>query len=436
MRNQVATLRVISTMAKLSRLAVNLIGSEIIKLNQVVTEKIKSGETIYNLTIGDFNPEYFPIPEKLRELIIESFSNNETNYPPADGVRALKSTLLGYIKETQNLDFGLDEILIAGGGRPLIYAIYKTIVDPGDVVVYPVPSWNNNHYSYLSGAEAIEVETSSQNGFLPILDDIKEYLSKAVLLPLCSPSNPTGTMYTYEQLKDIVDTVVAENQIRELEQRKPLYVMYDQIYSALHTKEFEHHYDPISINEQIRPYVIYVDGISKSIAATGLRVGWSTGPANIISKMKAILGHVGAWAPKPEQVACAEFFKQEALYLEAFEGMNRNVSSRTSLIYSKIQELKHLGLPIDVIIPQGAIYLSVQFPIILMARKDGEIIKSTSDIADFLLNEAQLAVIPFTVFGCKDGTNWFRFSVGTVQTSDIQAMLITLKSALESLTKA
>ena len=416
----------------LSILAENLIGSEILRLNQVVTEKINNGETIYNLTIGDFNPEYFPIPEYLAQLIKAAYDNGETNYPPADGVRELKTALLGYLKQTQNLEFNSNELMVAGGGRPLIYAIFKAIVDPNDTVLYPVPSWNNNHYCFLSGANGIAIETLAAHGFLPTLGELKPYLNDANLLCLCSPSNPTGTMFDFDQLKDIVDAVVEENNVRLQQQRKPLYVMYDQIYSALHKKIYLH-IDPISINPAIRPYVIYVDGISKSIAATGLRLGWAMGSAPIISKMKTILGHIGAWAPKPEQVACATFFKEPLEYGYAFTEMNEHVDKRSKHIYDGISMLKSIGLPIDVIIPQGAIYLSVQFPIKGMKTKDGKLIQTTSDISDFLLDEAHIAVIPFTAFGCKDGTDWFRFSVGTINTGDIDLMTAGIEQALASL---
>src|ERR1035441_6511029 len=138
-----------SSNLKLSKLAENIIGSEIIKLAAEVNEKIKKGEKIYNLTIGDFNPKIFPIPNELKKEIISAYQNDETNYPPAEGLPELRTAVCHFLKRLHGFDFKTENIVITCGARPIIYAIYKTIVDPGDTVIFPVPSWNNNHYAQL-----------------------------------------------------------------------------------------------------------------------------------------------------------------------------------------------------------------------------------------------------------------------------------------------
>ena len=109
---------------EVSQKAKNLIGSEIIKLAGEINEKIKQGNTIYNFTIGDFNPKIFPIPSQLKELILENYRQDQTNYPPADGVPDLRDAVSAFLKHYGNLDYGKNEILIAGGARPLIYSIF------------------------------------------------------------------------------------------------------------------------------------------------------------------------------------------------------------------------------------------------------------------------------------------------------------------------
>ena len=140
---------------------------------------------------------------------------------------------------------------------------------------------------------------------MPTAVDIQPHVKGATLLALCSPQNPTGTVFTKKQLEEICDCVLEEN-ARRGENEKPLYVMYDQIYGALLYGENKH-VDPVSLRPEMRPFTIYVDGISKSFAATGVRVGWAMGPAFLMDKMKAILSHIGAWSPKPEQMATAKF---------------------------------------------------------------------------------------------------------------------------------
>jgi aspartate aminotransferase len=148
---------------KVSEMAENLVGSEIIKLAGEVKEKIKQGEKIYNLTIGDFNPKLFPIPVELKSEIISAYQANETNYPAANGVLELRESVSHYLHTRQGLEYEADQILISGGARPLIYAAYQTILDPEDTVLFPVPSWNNNHYCHLTRAKQIMIEATAES---------------------------------------------------------------------------------------------------------------------------------------------------------------------------------------------------------------------------------------------------------------------------------
>ncbi|MCE9540654.1 MAG: aminotransferase class I/II-fold pyridoxal phosphate-dependent enzyme, partial [Bacteroidetes bacterium] len=260
-----------------SKLAENIIGSEIIKLAAEVNEKIKKGEKIYNLTIGDFNPKVFPIPAELKQAIIAAYENDQTNYPAADGMPELRQAVSKLLKERGNLDFKTDEIVIAGGARPIIYAIFRALVDAGDTVVFPVPSWNNNHYTYLNNAKQVLLETSPSTNFMPTAADLKPHISSANLIALCSPLNPTGTTFRKKDLEEICDLILAENSLRTVKGTKPVYLMYDQIYWAL-THGATKHFDPVSLRPEMKNYTVFVDGISKSLAATGVRVGWAMGP--------------------------------------------------------------------------------------------------------------------------------------------------------------
>lgn len=415
-------------MQNVSNKAANLIGSEIIKLGNEINQKIKEGQQIYNLTIGDYNPKEFNIPSVLKEYIIEAYQNDETNYPPADGIFELKKAVQNFISKFEHIDFADDEIMVAGGGRPLIYAIYQTIIDKNDKVVYPVPSWNNNHYCHLTEAQKIEIETKPENGFMPTPEEIAPHLSDAVLLALCSPLNPTGTTFKEDQLAQICDLVLAENKKRE-GIKKPLYVLYDQIYWMLRTNGIEH-YNPITLRPEMKKYTIFVDGISKSLAATGVRVGWSLGPAAVIGKMKSILGHVGAWAPKAEQVATAKFLNNEAALELFLAELKQKIDIRFSGLFNGFNVLKSKGFPVQIIAPEGAIYLTAKFALLGKTLPNGNVIKTTEDITSFLLNYAQLAVVPFTAFGCPSGTDWYRISIGTLKENEIPDLLTKLENAL------
>ena len=174
---------------KVSKLAENIIGSEIIKLAAEVNEKIKNGEKIYNLTIGDFNPKVFSIPPELKQFIVDEYFNDQTNYPAADGMLELRNAVANLLSERGNLQYKNDEIVIAAGARPIIYSVFRALVDANDTVIFPVPSWNNNHYTYLNGAKAVLVDTASENNFMPYAKDIAPFVKDATLLALCSPQN-------------------------------------------------------------------------------------------------------------------------------------------------------------------------------------------------------------------------------------------------------
>ena len=150
---------------KLSQLAETLIGSEIVKLGADIKAKIENGEKIYNFTIGDFDSTIFPIPPQLENEIITAYNNHHTTYPPADGIVELRNAVANFLQKREGLTYSNNEILIAAGGRPLIYSAYRAIVDKGDKVIYPVPSWNNNHYVHFTEGTHIVIETKRSKSF-------------------------------------------------------------------------------------------------------------------------------------------------------------------------------------------------------------------------------------------------------------------------------
>lgn len=416
---------------KVSKLAENIIGSEIIKLAGEVNEKIKQGEKIYNFTIGDFNPAVFPIPDELKAQIIEEYNAGQTNYPPADGMAELREAVSELLAKRCQLNYPPNEILIAGGARPIIYSIFRTLVDKDDTVIFAVPSWNNNHYSYLNGASMVVIEATPENNFMPSAADIAPHIQKASLVALCSPQNPTGTVFTKEGLEEICELILAENK-RRGKDAKPVYLMYDQIYWELTYGEIKH-YNPVTLRPEMRDYTVFVDGISKSLAATGVRVGWSMGPKFIIDKMKAILTHIGAWAPKAEQIATAKYLSNLSSYAAFLEHQKEEIRKRLEGFYRGFTELKNQGFSVNAIPPQAAIYLTVQFALHGKKTAEGKVLETTRDITKFILDEAKLAIVPFYAFGAQENSSWYRLSVGTCKLEDVNASLEKIKSALQKL---
>ncbi|OQY94868.1 MAG: aminotransferase [Sphingobacteriales bacterium UTBCD1] len=416
---------------KLSHLSETLIGSEIVKLGGEIREKIRQGERIYNFTVGDFDPSIFPIPKELENAIVEAYRKHFTNYPAAEGNLDLREAIHSFVKAEEKLDYGTSEILVASGGRPLIYATYRAICDKGDKVIYAVPSWNNNHYTHFVDGEHVIIEAKAENNFMPTAEEMKPHIKGATLIALCSPQNPTGTTYRKKQLEDICDLVLEENS-RRGESEKKLFVMYDQMYWHLTFGQTEH-YNPVSLRPAMRDYTIFIDAISKVFAATGVRVGWGMGPATVISKMKAILTHIGAWAPMAEQKAVAYFLNQREEIKKFLDHFKSELEERLTRIYKGFVSLKQMGLPVEAFAPEAAIYLPIKIDLIGKKTAEGKILETQSEVTDYILNEAKLAIVPFYAFGSSRSSAWYRLSVGTCKKEQIEEMIQKLKEALSKL---
>ena len=419
----------------LSAVARGVVGSEILRIAAEI-RAIKArdpGAALCNLTVGDFDPAQFPIPDTLLEGVRGALAAGHTNYPPSDGVIALREAVARMYRRDLGLDYPVDSVLITAGARPLLYGTFRTVLDPGDVVVYPVPSWNNNHYAYLSGTRAIELPVQAEANFFPTADDLRPHIRVARLLLLNSPLNPTGTVISGTALRDICALVVEENRRRIAVGEKVLWLCYDQVYWQLVFPGVGaagdgdggggRHVTPPGVVPEVAPYTILLDAASKTFAATGLRVGWGVMPPAVRRRMADILGHVGAWAPKAEQIAMAALLDdpgQVAAYLAAMRG---RVIERLDALASGFLAMRRDGLPVEVIPPQGAIYLSVRFP---LAGRTNEKIRK------LLLERAGFAIVPFQAFGMKEDTGWFRISVGAVSVADIAAALPRVRAVLES----
>ena len=413
---------------KLSQLSETLIGSEIVKLGGEIKEKIRQGEQIYNFTVGDFDPAIFPIPKELEDAIVDAYRHHFTNYPTAEGNLDLREAILSFMKDTEGLHYNLNEVLVASGGRPLIYSVFRAICDEGDKIIYAVPSWNNNHYTHFVGGQHIVVEAKTENNFMPTAEEIRPHAKEAVLIALCSPQNPTGTTFRKEQLEAICDLVLQENK-RRGENEKKLYVMFDQMYWHLTYGNIKH-YDPVSLRPEMRNYTIYIDAISKVFASTGVRVGWGLGPSVIIAKMKAILTHIGAWAPMAEQKAVAHYLGNGDAIKKFLSNFKAEIEERLRRIYAGFTALKNEGLPVDAIAPEAAIYLTIRIDLVGRKTAEGKLLSTQNDVTSYILDEAKLAVVPFYAFGASADSAWYRLSVGTCKKNQIDEMITAFRSAL------
>ncbi len=406
-------------------------GSAILKIAGEIRERIAAGERVCNLTVGDFDPRQFRIPALLEQGISQALARGETNYPPGLGLPALREAVVSYYERSLGLRYPVDSVLVTSGSRPGVYGVYCTVVDPGDRVVYPAPTWNNNYYCHMVGAVADPVATTAEESFMPSAELLAPHLRGARLLALNSPLNPCGTAFTAESLGAICDLVLEENARRGKAER-PLYVMYDQVYWQL-TFGDTVHVDPVSLRPEMARYTLLVDGISKAFAATGVRVGWVVGPTDVIAAMNGFLSHVGTWAPRAEQVATAALLLHEDAIADFRANLIAGVQARLDALYHGIIALRDAGHAVEAIAPQGAIYLSARFNLYGKTTPDGTVLRTSEDIRGWLLRSSGLAVVPFHAFGAEGESGWCRLSVGAASLEEIGGALPRLGEALAQL---
>ena len=266
---------------------------------------------------------------------------------------------------------------------------------------------------------------------MPTAAQIAPHIKGATLLALCSPLNPTGTVFSKEELEAICDLVIAENETRPAGTKK-LYVMYDQIYWTL-TFGDTVHYNPVTLRPKMKDYTVFVDGISKAFAATGVRVGWSMGPQELMIKMRSLNSHVGSWAPMAEQKAVARFLINDDAVQQYLIHFKEEIAYRLRKLYEGFIRLKSEGFAVDAIVPQAAIYLTVQINLAGKKTPDGKMLENQAAVTEYILSEAKLALVPFGIFGAGKESNWYRLSVGCCKKEDIETVIDKLQGALKQL---
>ncbi len=393
-------------------------GSRILAIATEVRAMIADGKDVCNLTVGDFKPSEFPVPEKLVNEINAAVARGETNYPPSDGILELRQAIADMYTRDMGLDYGAGGVVVCSGARPVLYGTWRLFTNPGDKTVSFLPAWNVGYYTHLCQTDHHYIRTEPDTNFFPTVEQVKAALPGTRLMVMNSPLNPTGTVIDKDVLRGIAQAIVDENESRG--DAPPCMLMWDAVYWQLTKAEYPF-YSPVQLVPEIAPYVIHIDAISKGFAATGLRVGWAVMPDYLQPKMKALIGHMGAWAARPEQIATAALLNDPDAVSTYNSWIKSEVDLRLDALYDGIMAMKANGLPVDAIEPQGAIYLSFRVNI---AGQTNEAIRA------MLLNEAGMAVVPFQAFDLMEDSGWFRISVGAIGKGEIPPLLSRLETMI------
>jgi len=395
-------------------------GSQILAIATSVRAMIAEGKDVCNLTVGDFKPAEFPVPAKLVEGIQAAVAAGETNYPPSDGLPVLREAISDMYKRDLGLDYGPGGVVVCSGARPVLYATWRLFTNPGDKTVSFLPAWNVGYYAHLCQTDHHFIRTQPETNFFPTVEQVREALPNTRLLVMNSPLNPTGTVIDPEVLRGIAQAIVDENKSRG--DAPPCMLMWDAVYWQLTKKDYPF-YSPVQLVPEVAPYVVHIDAISKGFAATGLRVGWAVLPDYLQPKMKALIGHMGAWAGRPEQLATAALLNDTEAIATYNTWIKSEIDARLDSLYDGIMAMKAQGLPVDAIAPQGAIYLSFR---VNLPGQTNEAIRAK------LLDGAGMAVVPFQAFDLNEDTGWFRISIGAVAKDELAPMLERLQAVIST----
>jgi len=356
------------------------------------TKKMKA-EGIDVIGFGAGEPD-FDTPKNIREAAIKAISNGKTRYTPTSGIIELKEAIIQKFRKENNLTYITSQIIVSAGAKQCLANIFQAILNPGDEVLIGVPYWvSYPELVKLADGIPVYIETKEINKFKLTIDSLNMAVtSKSKAIVLNSPNNPTGTVYSKEELMEIAD--FAKN--------KNLIIISDEIYEKLlyGTKT---HISIASLSEDAYKRTIVINGLSKAYAMTGWRIGYAAGCTEIVSLMSNIQSHTTS---NPNSIA--QYASVEALNGDqsATCKMIEQFKLRRDYMVEKINSINGLSC----IKPEGAFYVMMNISNILNKSIDGKIIKNSFDFSNFLIEKEKVAVIPGIAFGTD---NFVRLSYAT-----------------------
>ena len=396
-------------MAKLSARLNRLAPSATLVMSQKSSEMKAQGIDVINLSVGE--PD-FNTPDAIKELAKQAIDENYSRYSPVPGYPSLRKAISEKLKNENRLEYSPNEILVSNGAKQCVCNAIMALVDDGEEVIIPAPYWvSYPQMVKLAGGEPVVVPTGFGQNFKMTAQQLEAAITpKTRMLILCSPSNPTGSVYTKEELRTIADVVLAHDD---------LFVLADEIYEHIN---YTGHHESIGQFDGMKERAIIINGVSKAYAMTGWRIGFMAAPEWIVKGCNKLQGQYTSGACSVSQKAA------EAAYVlpqDCVEEMRQAFERRRDLIVALAKDIP--GLEVNV--PEGAFYL---FPKCdsFFGKSDGTTtIASSTDLALYLLDRAHVATVAGDAFGDPE---CFRMSYATSDTNIREAMR-RIKEALSAL---
>lgn len=356
----------------------------------------------------------FDTPKSIKNAAKLAIDSGKTKYTDASGIAELKCAIRQKFLRENNLHYDENNIIVTSGAKYGLFALLSAIISPGDEVILPVPYW----VSYpslikLAGGTPALCYPAENQSFRLTLNDIKKVITdktKAVIIN--SPNNPTGAVYTLKDLEEIVNYLAERN----------IFVISDEIYEKLTYDHVQHISLASVVREKFKKYVVVLNGVSKAYAMTGWRIGYVAGPRDLIERMKFFVGHTTSNPNTPAMYAAVEALNGPQNDIEM---MVRRFNRRRQFMYQELMKVPKL----QCCYPEGAFYVFANFKHYLNSTINDHKINTTIDLANYLLDEAQVGVVPGESFGLP---GYIRFSYAT-NMDNIAEGVDNLKDALSEM---
>jgi aspartate aminotransferase len=345
----------------------------------------EEGKDVINLSIGE--PD-FNTPECIKDAAIEAIHQNKTHYPPVSGYKELRQAIADKFKNENHLDYAAEQIVVSTGAKQSIANVLLCLVNPGDEVLVPSPFWvSYPEMIKMAGGIPVYINASIKNDFKVTAAQVKEKMtSKSKVFLFSSPCNPTGSVYSKNELKALAEVLSAKDD---------LYVISDEIYEHIN---FVGKHESIAQFDFIKERVATINGVSKSFAMTGWRIGYVGAPVQLAKACDKLQGQFTSGAASISQMAALKAMQTNTAVMPEMIEMKQAFNERRDYLLKKLQEIP--GIITNV--PEGAFYI---FPDVTYyyGKTDGTtVIRDGNDLCLYLLDKVHVALVPGEAFGDPD----------------------------------
>ncbi|MDE1549072.1 pyridoxal phosphate-dependent aminotransferase [Jeotgalibaca caeni] len=367
-------------MVKISKRIAQVAESPTLATSAKVKELKAQGHDIISLTVGE--PD-FETPKQIRDAAIEAISQNKVNhYTPAAGILPLRQAIVDYYQKYEGLDYQINQVIVTEGAKNALYSLFQVLLDEGDEVMILAPYWvSYTEQVKLAGGVNVIIEAEMENQFKVTVDELEKHRTdKTVAIVLNSPNNPTGSIYSKEELTAIGNWAVEHD----------IVIVADEIYAKLCYNGNEA-VSIASLSEEIKKQTIIINGVSKTYAMTGWRIGYALGNKEVIGKMIDLANHSTSNPAGPSQYAALAALEGEQDFVEK---MRQTYEKRLSHFFPLLESIPGFR----VLKPQGAFYVFAHVK--EAAEQTGY--QSVSDFSLAMIEEAKVAVVSGDGFGFPD----------------------------------